>query len=327
MHLLKFHSSAPRGLVGPVPDGRSLNTVRWGYAAVAVAAVLLVSGCRTVIDPVAIQDAQTAARVKTALINDPDLGATTIEVSVAQGVARLSGTVATQAHIDRAAALARAVPGVHDVQVNLQMGAPVNAAPEAAPRGPSQSATDPFGLQPAAEPHLLAIGVSLAWSSPQAAALDTRSSLGPLVRLGSGQGFGPALALNWFQTNLEGASPDPDVVSRIHVRPLMGGLGYTWASGRVSVSPSLVGGVAFNSLTVPETGEAGRIAIEVGNSFVWRPGVSVWVDVNRRAAVNLSLGYVVMGLRVTFLENASLVKRDVTGDTAIVHAGLAYKLF
>jgi hypothetical protein len=107
----------------------------------------------------------------------------------------------------------------------------------------------------------------------------------------------------------------------------MGGLGYTWASGRVSVSPSIVGGVAFNSLTVPETGEAGRIAIEVGNSFVWRPGVSVWVDVTRRAAVNLSLGYVVMGLRVTFLENGGLVKRDVTGDTAIVHAGFAYKLF
>jgi hypothetical protein len=289
--------------------------------------VLLLSGCRTAIDPVAIRDAQTAARVKTALINDPDLGATTIEVSVAQGVARLSGTLATQAHIDRAAALARSVQGVRDVQVNVQMGAPVDLVPGGTPRGPSQSATDPFELQSTAESGLLAVGASLAWSGPQAVALDTRFSVGPLVRLGSGRGFGPALALNWFQTNLKGASPDPDVISRIHVRPLMGGLGYTWAAGRVSVSPSIVGGVAFNSITVPETGEAGRIAIEVGNSLVWRPGVSVWVDVNRRVAVNLSLGYVVMGLRVTFLENGRLVKRGVTGDTAIVHAGVAYKLF
>jgi hypothetical protein len=311
------------------PAARRLTVpIRRGCAAVVLLAALLLSGCRTAnIDPVAIQDAQTAARVKTALVNDPDLGATTIEVSVAQGVARLSGTVATQAHIDRAAALARSVQGVRDVQVNLQMGAPLKPVPAVTPRGPSQSATDPFELQTRAEPRLLAVGASLGWSGPRVGALDTRFSVGPLVRLGSGRGFGPALALNWFQTTLEGASPETDVVSRIHVRPLMGGLSYTWASGRLSVSPSIVGGVAFNSITVPETGEAGRLAIEVGNSLVWRPGVSVWVEVDRRAAVNLSLGYVVTGLRVTFLENGQLVKRDVTGDTAIVHAGVAYKLF
>jgi len=303
-----------------------VNPGRWGCAAVAVAAVLLLSGCRTAIDPAVIQDAQTAAQVKTAIINDPDIGAMTIEVSVAQGVARLSGTVATQAQIDRAAALARSVPGVRDVRLNLQVGAPANPVSEATPRGLSQSATDPFELQTADDPRLLAIGASLGRSGPRAGALDSRVSVGPLIRFGSPRGFGPALAMNWFQTTLE-ASPESDVVSHIHVRPIMGGLGYTWAFESVSVSPSIVGGVAFNSLSVPETGEAGRIAIEVGNSLVWRPGVSVWIDVNRRAAVSLSMGYVVTGLRVTFLENGRLVKRDVTGNTAIVHAGVAYKLF
>jgi len=39
------------------------------------------------------------------------------------------------------------------------------------------------------------------------------------------------------------------------------------------------------------------------------------------------MGYVVTGLRVTFLENGQLVKHDVRGDTTIVHAGVAYKLF
>jgi hyperosmotically inducible periplasmic protein len=296
--------------------------------AVAVAAALLLSGCRTAaIDPLAIQDARTAAQVKTAIINDPDVGAMSIEVSVAQGVARLSGTVTTQAQIDRAAALARSVQGVRDVQLNLEIGAGANPVPETTPRGPSQSATDPLELRTADDPRLLAIGASLGRSGPRAGALDTRVSVGPLVRFGSGRGFGPAVTMNWFSTTLKGASPDPDVVSRIHVRPLMGGLGYTWAFDHVSVSPSIVGGIAFNSVSVPETGEAGRIAIEVGNSLVWQPGVSVWIDVNRRAAVNLSMGYVLTGLRVTFLENGHLVKHDVNGDTAIIHAGIAYKLF
>ena len=295
--------------------------------AVAVAAALLLGGCRTAIDPVAIQDAQLAAQVKTALVNDPDLGTTTIEVSVAQGVARLSGTMASQAHIDRAAALARSVQGVRDVRLNLQIGEPAAPASEAIPRGRSQSATDPFELLTTDDPRLLAVGATFGWSGPRVGTLDSRVSLGPLFRLGSGRGFGPTLALNWFQTTVQGASPEPDVVSRIHLRPIMGGIGYTWASERVSVSPSIVGGISFNSLTVPQTGEAGGVAVEVANSLLWRPGVSLWIDVSRRAAVNVSTGYVVTGLRVTFLDNGRLVERDVKGDTAIVHAGVAYKLF
>jgi hypothetical protein len=85
--------------------------------------------------------------------------------------------------------------------------------------------------------------------------------------------------------------------------------------------------VAFNSLTVPATGRADRVAVEVDNSLVWRPGVSVWLDLSRRFAVNLSLGYVLTRLQVTFAQDGQLVKRGVSGDTTIVHAGLAYKVF
>jgi hypothetical protein len=107
----------------------------------------------------------------------------------------------------------------------------------------------------------------------------------------------------------------------------MGGISYTFASERVSVSPSLVGGVAFNSLSVPETGAASRIAVGVDNSLIWGPGVSVWFDMNRYMALNVSGGYVITRLPVTFLENGRLVEHAMRGDTAIVHAGLAYKLF
>jgi hypothetical protein len=40
----------------------------------------LLGGCRTAIDPIAIQDAQVAAQIKTALVNDPELGATRNDV-------------------------------------------------------------------------------------------------------------------------------------------------------------------------------------------------------------------------------------------------------
>jgi hypothetical protein len=111
------------------------------------------------------------------------------------------------------------------------------------------------------------------------------------------------------------------------VRPIMVGFGYTFHPNRISVSPSLVAGVAFNSLSVPDTGAADRIAVGVGHSLVWRPGVSVWFDLNRHIALNMSVGHVVTGLRVTFLEDGRLVKQSVSGDTTTVHAGIAYKLF
>jgi hypothetical protein len=231
--------------------------------------------------------------------------------------------VPTQTDADRAAALARTVPGVRDVQLNLQIGGTGASLIEDPVDSPPES-VDEFGTD---DPGLLAVGASLGWSGPRVGALDPRVSVGPLVRLGSGRGLGLALALNWFQTTLGDASPGAVVISRIHVRPIMAGLSYTWAADWLSISPSLVGGLAFNSMTVQETGPAGRVAVEVGNSFVWRPGVSVWFDVSRRAAVNLTLGYVVTNLRITFLEESRLVRQSIPGDTTILHAGLAYKLF
>lgn len=282
--------------------------------------------CRTVVDFAAVQDAQTAAQIKTVLINDPGIGSTTIEVSVVQGVAYLSGRVATQTEADRAGTLARSVPGVRDVKLNLQVVG-VSASPIPVP--PPQSSPPPDALlETRDDPRLLALGASVSWSGPRSGALGSRLSVGPLLRLGSGRGFGPALALNWFQTTLENApSGATPVGSRIHLRPIMGGVSYTRASNRVSISPSLVGGVAFNSLTAPTAGDADRIAVEVGNSLIWRPGVSVWFDVSRRAALNMSAGYMVTRLRVTFLENGHLVRQNIRGDTTIVQAGVAYKLF
>jgi BON domain len=298
-------------------------------AVVVLILAVLLSGCRTTlaIDPAAIQDAQLAAQVKTTLVNDPEVGPSLIEVSVVRGVARLSGTVPTQAIAQKAATLARSVQGVLDVQPNLQVGVS-NVPPPAETAPPRESQAIPEAFETDDDPRLLAVGVSLGWSRPRASALGEHLSVGPLARLGgSGRGFGPAIAFNWFRTSVAGGSTRRDVISDIHVRPIMIGVGYTFGPNRISVSPSLVAGVAFNSLSVPDTGAADRIAVEVNDSLVWRPGVSVWFDLNRHIALNMSVGHVVTGLRVTFLENGRLVKQSVSGDTTTVHAGIAYKLF
>ncbi len=69
-----------------------------------------------------IDDATITARVKTALLNDPQVGAMKIDVDTTQGVVTMSGIVKNKAEESRAIELARKTPGVRDVKSTLQVG-------------------------------------------------------------------------------------------------------------------------------------------------------------------------------------------------------------
>ena len=292
---------------------------------VTLMVLALAAGCRTAVDPLAISDAQTAARVKTALVNDPDLGARTIEVRVVLGVVRLSGRVLTQAEADRAVRIVRGVAGVVDVQAALQIGGQAASPPDEQSQRFELPELDSPELQ--GNPGFLALGGSFVWSAPRTATLRKRVALSPLIKLGSGRGLGLAVGLDWFQAELQSLAESREVLTRVQIKPVMLGASYTFASERTSLSASLVGGYAWNSLTVTDTGIAAGLPVEVDNSLAWRPGVSLWYDVNRRTALNLSVGHVITRLRLTVLEGGRLEKRPVRGDTTIVHVGVAYKLF
>jgi hypothetical protein len=278
------------------------------------------------VDRVAIADAQTAARVKTALVNDPELGASAIEVRVEYGIVHLAGRVRTQTEADRAAAVARSVPGVQGVELALQVSV---EAPTVLPDARARSRAAPTDNVPEIEgdPDLLAVGVSVGLSHPRSPALETRVAISPVIKLGSGEGLGVAVGFDWFQAEVQLATSGPAAMTRIHVKPIMVGLSYTLDSNRVSLSPSIVAGYAFNSLSVTDRGAVATLPVEVDNSVAWRIGASAWFDVSRRFALNVSGGYLMTPLRLTVLEDSRLVKQNQRGDTAIAHVGLAYRLF
>ena len=308
---------------GAVRSTRCLSRALATCTAGLICAV--VPACSAVVDRAAIQDAQTAARVRTALVNDPELGVSEIDVRVEGHVVQLAGRVSAQADADRAAAVARSVPGVQGVELALQVGAEPVELPNA--RAPSRSAPADNLPEIEAEPGLIAVGVSAGLSYPRSPALEHRVAISPVIKLGSGEGLGVAVGFDWFQAEVQLPASGPAAVTRIHVKPMMVGLSYTLDSGRVSLSPSIVAGYAFNSLSVTERGAVARLPVEVDNSMAWRIGASAWFDVSRRFALNVSGGYLITRLRLTVLEDSRLVKRDQRGDTAITHVGLAYRLF
>jgi hyperosmotically inducible protein len=68
-----------------------------------------------------IDDATITGRVKTALLNDPDVAGLKIDVDTFKSVVTLSGAVGSQTEADKAVAIARRTPGVSDVKSTLQV--------------------------------------------------------------------------------------------------------------------------------------------------------------------------------------------------------------
>jgi hyperosmotically inducible periplasmic protein len=88
--------------------------------ALTLIAPLLLTGCGKTVAR-RIDDATITTRVKTALLNDPDVGGLRIDVDTFEGVVTLSGQVKTAVERDRALAVARKINGVSDVKSSLQV--------------------------------------------------------------------------------------------------------------------------------------------------------------------------------------------------------------
>ncbi len=102
-----------------------MKTKTYGYPALlllvmTLVAPLLLSACGKTVSAT-IDDSTITTRVKTSLLNDPQVAAQRIDVDTIKGVVTLSGAVKSEAERDRAIAVARKIGGVVDVKSALQI--------------------------------------------------------------------------------------------------------------------------------------------------------------------------------------------------------------
>lgn len=68
-----------------------------------------------------VDDTALTANVKAAMVNQPELNASEINVETYQGTVQLSGFASSQADIDKAVAAARSINGVKSVTNDLRL--------------------------------------------------------------------------------------------------------------------------------------------------------------------------------------------------------------
>ena len=97
---------------------RKLSYYRF-LLAVVLAALVTVACGKTVGET--IDDTTITTRVKTAMLNDPNVGGLRIDVDTFKSVVTLSGRVKSQAEKEQAIALARMISGVTEVKDAMQV--------------------------------------------------------------------------------------------------------------------------------------------------------------------------------------------------------------
>jgi hypothetical protein len=141
------------------------------------------------------------------------------------------------------------------------------------------------------------IGISVGAISPTDDDVSAGLAAGVTVGLAPATGLGPSMGLGWYEGDLTLARISGDLnVGRLRVRPLMGGVGYTWVNGRVATGASINAGISFNSIRLDDQYRAGfgpgsEVRGDASNSFAARPQLRVEYAVARKFGVYSSASY------------------------------------
>jgi hypothetical protein len=159
--------------------------------------------------------------------------------------------------------------------------------------------------------------------------------VGPLIRLQPGEGWGLSGALNWFDTDVDGAFAGVNgELGELRVKPLLGGVGYTLRHDRLRTTFSLVAGPAWNRLKIRDEVRDALAALgrdiddtlDVAN-FVVRPGVGLSYRIVRRVDLTAFGGYMFNRPKFTVPTPAGDVRNDWGADAVVLSVGAVFVVF
>jgi hypothetical protein len=153
----------------------------------------------------------------------------------------------------------------------------------------------------------------------------------------SDTGWGWKYGLNWFTTRLDKPIGGRTVeLGELHVRPIMGGYGYTHTIRHTAIAMNLLGGYAFGGFRLDDGAKAlyrayygpqRDVETHAGNTFVLKPEVSVWRDLSKKVGLHASVGYMFARPDVTVESAAGIERHHVRADVLQLTIGAVYSIF
>ena len=175
------------------------------------------------------------------------------------------------------------------------------------------------------------VGVSVTSNNTTDGDVASAFAIGPLVRLNPRRGWAPAGAFNWYRVDLNNPDSTDAPFARLHVRPLMGGIGYTFGPPKTLVNFSVVAGPSFNKASFEDEfrGQtAGNPLIEAKTSLAVRPGVSVTQTVAPRVGLVGFAGYMINRPEVIYRSTTGQQVEDRwQADSVVLSIGVVYSIF
>jgi outer membrane protein with beta-barrel domain len=182
----------------------------------------------------------------------------------------------------------------------------------------------------------ISVGGSVSFVHTTDSDVKSLVGFGVLVRLNPRKGWGIAGGLSWFRADIDNPSGATGPFARLTVRPLMGGVSYTFGNQPVLISLSAITGPSFNDLefhdqflpSLPPPPEVPRPELDISNSWAFRTGVNVTMTVAPRVAIVGFVGYIINRPDVIYRDsNRQEFRNRWKADAVIFSIGAVYSLF
>lgn len=181
--------------------------------------------------------------------------------------------------------------------------------------------------------HYIDIGLQYSVKRPRSDDIDDKRGVGLAVRVTKPDGFGVTAGLGTESFDVPDVIGGTGVtVGQVSLRTLSGGLLFTRRAGPLEATAGLSAGYGFGAFSLDRVardrlGMTGVFGVEpdATNSWVLKPNVSLWFNLNNRWAATVSASYLMARPTITF--GSGLPDRKIKADAIGLAAGVGVKVF
>jgi len=189
---------------------------------------------------------------------------------------------------------------------------------------------------------LVSVGVDYGVDFPRSDVLERTKGFGVSVRLPRPEAWSAAWDFGSMSSDFAhaftGVASDIGSldIGSLKVRPVLGGVAYTWKARRLEATAILTAGVSFVSLDLNDRGRErvraafgpNEASVESDPVFAVQPKLTLWYDINGRFGLGGTAGYLRTRPRIAFVTTPATVDEiHVNADMVRLSAGIVVKVY